>query len=173
MPSEILKGPFTPVPSQPQSASSFVGTETRQQTLLSELLEILKGPYTWFQALPAAVHEQLRWLRDQVGDMSVLQEILKGPTLGFSPSSHSQGPVQPAQGPGGRHTDPCLQRQVCRLQSWLWKLKQPWAQFQPFSAIVQGQSYPFRDSLSDKAIGPCLRSQLWTLKQALVSLPPY
>lgn len=50
------------------------------------------------------------------------QRFWKGSILASSLSSHGQGAVQPTQG----HTHSCLQSQVFRPQSWLWRLKQAW-----------------------------------------------
>lgn len=81
--------------------SSIAGPGTQWETLPSVPLEVTRRPYIWFQPLLVAVCELFSWQRDEAGDMSAPQEILKDPTLGFSPSSHCQGPVQPTQEPGG------------------------------------------------------------------------
>ena len=122
---DLPEGPYTRLQPLPTTVhgqswwhSSTLSSVNSRETLLCVLLKILKGYYIH---LPAAGTE-IRWETHLC-----LRRSWKGTILGSSPSSHGQGPVQPTQGPGRRHTleDSCLENQVYRPQPWLWNLKQP------------------------------------------------
>ena len=92
---------------EPQEIGS--GASARSQDRAWQSVSNPAGPETQWETLP-----------------STLRRFWKDSRLSSKPSSLRLLAVQSAQEYGGRHAHLYLQSQVCRPQSWVWILEQPW-----------------------------------------------
>ena len=107
------KGPkIGAVSSCPWSADRPTGSGTQEKTHPSATLEVPKGPRlgsSLFQPQTVSCLARIEFWQET---HLYFGRYRKGPRIGSGPSSHSQGTVQPSQGPSRQHSSLLLEPRI-------------------------------------------------------------